>query len=301
MANITTTQLNDSIATLIAAEVLGYLQANTVLARLVARDTDFVPAEKGQTIQIPVAGSLAANDKAQGAAVTLQQPADSNVQVTLNKHKEVSFLLEDYAAALARPAWFEIYMQQGVDTIVEQIEGDIAALYSGLSQSIDATGASGPLALADFTEARRLLNAAKAPLTNRFAVLHEDAEKEFFGIEEAINDSYRDSLGGAMAESYTGRFAGFRTFMSQKIAIAAGECKNLFLHKNALILAMRALPLAPQGAGVIQKVMQEDGVMIRVTVSYNPDYLGVQVTVDVLYGVAELRDSHGVVVRTTEL
>ncbi len=301
MGNITTTQLNDSIATLIAAEVLGYLKANTVLAQLVARDTDFVPAEKGQTIQIPVAGSLTANDKAQGSAVTLQQPADSSVQVTLNKHKEVSFLLEDYAAALSRPTWFEIYMQQGVDTIVEQIEGDIAALYSGLSQSIDATGANGPLDLADFTEARRLLNAAKAPLTNRYAVLHEDAEKQFFGIEQAINDSYRDALGGAMAESYTGRFAGFRTFMSQKIATAATECKNLFFHKNAFVLAMRALPLAPQGAGVIQKVMQEDGVMIRVTVSYNPDYLGVQVTVDVLYGVAELRDSHGVVVRTTEL
>lgn len=301
MANITATQLNDSIATIIAAEVLGYLKANVVMARLVARDTDFTPAEKGQVVQIPIAGTLSANDKAQGSVVTLQQPADDKIQVTLNKHKEVSFLLEDYAAAMARPNWFEIYLQQGIAVISEQLDGDLTALYSGLSQSIDATGASGPLDLADFTESRRLLNAAKAPLSQRFAVLHEDAEKEFFGIEEAINDSYRASLGGALADAFTGKFAGFMTFVDQKIATAASECKNLFFHKNALVLATRSLPLAPSGAGVIQRVMEEDGLMIRVTVSYSADYLGVQVTVDILYGVAELRDSHGVVVRTTEL
>lgn len=299
--NITTTQLNDSIATIIAAEVLGYLRANCVLAGLVARDTDFEPATKGQTIQIPIAGTLAASDKAQGSAITLQQPADDKVTVTLNKHKESSFLIEDYARTLAKPNWFDIYMQQSIDVIIEQMESDLAALYSGLSQSIDATGAAGPLDLADFTEARRLLNAAKAPLTNRVAVLHEDAEKQFFAIEEAINDSYRASLGGALAESYTGKFAGFYTFMSQKIATAASECKNLFMHKNALVLAQRPLPSAPQGAGVIQKVMEEMGYMVRVTVSYDHDYLGLKVTVDTLYGVAELRDSHGVVVRTDEL
>ena len=38
--NITSAELNDSIATIIAAEALGYLQANTVLAQLVSRDWD---------------------------------------------------------------------------------------------------------------------------------------------------------------------------------------------------------------------------------------------------------------------
>jgi hypothetical protein len=47
--------------------------------------------------------------------------------------------------------------------------------------------------------------------------------------------------------------------------------------------------------------MDEDGMGLRTTVSYNADHLGVQVTIDVLYGVAELRDNHGVVVRTTEI
>ena len=61
----------------------------------------------------------------------------------------------------------------------------------------------------------------------------------------------------------------------------------------------RPLPTAPEGMGAVQTVMAEDGIAIRVTMSYSPDYLGVQCTVDVLYGVAELRDEFGVVVLTS--
>jgi len=40
----------------------------------------------------------------------------------------------------------------------------------------------------------------------------------------------------------------------------------------------------------------ESGIVLRVLYAYNPTYLGVQVTMDVLYGVAELRDEAGIVV-----
>ena len=50
-----------------------------------------------------VSGALTVNDKAANTAVTLQTPDDSAVSVTLNKHKEVSFLIEDIARAFARP------------------------------------------------------------------------------------------------------------------------------------------------------------------------------------------------------
>lgn len=301
MATITTTQLNDSIPTIIAAKALGYLQSNTVLARLVARDWDDEVARYGQTVQIPFTGALSANSKAEGGTVTLQQPADTSISVALNQHKEVSFLLEDYGKALARPDVLDTYIADGMAVLAEQIDADLAALYSGLSQTIAALSGNGGLKESDFREARRLLNSAKAPLAHRVAVLHEDAEKEFWGIEKFVNADYRQSIGGALAGAYGGRAFGFDVFLDQKIATAAGQCKNLFFHRNALVLATRPLPPAPAGAGVIQRVMSEDGLGLRVTLSYNPDYLGVQVTVDVLYGVAELRDTFGVVVSTTEL
>lgn len=297
MANITTTEVNDSMATIIAAEALGYLKANTVLARLVARDWDDQVATHGQSVAIPFTGSLSVNDKAANTVVTRQTPADTKVTVTLNKHKEVTFLIEDIAAALARPDYLNAYMADGMAVLSEQIDGDIAALYSGLSQSIDA---SAGLTEANFRNARRLLNVAKAPLANRYAVLNEDAEYELLGIEKATNRDYVEALGQTAANSFTGRFAGFDIFMCQKI-VTSTTVKNLFFQRNAFVLVTRPLAAVGNGMGVIQKTMNEDGIGVRVTLGYDKDHLGMQCTIDCLYGVAELRDNHGVTVLTADL
>ncbi|MCL4867761.1 MAG: hypothetical protein KJ063_02235 [Anaerolineae bacterium] len=296
MPNITTTQLG-TIPTIVAATALGYLKNNTVLARLVARDWDNEVAAYGQTIKIPYPGTLTANDKAQGSAITLQQPTAGEYTATLDKHKEVSFLIEDFARFLARPDWFKTYMETAMMVLAEQIDGDLAALYAGFSQTIDA---SGGLAEANFRLARRYLNTAKAPLSQRYAVLHEDAEYEALGIERIVNRDYAEALGSMAANSYVNRVFGFDVFMSQSIKTAT-TLKNLFFHRNAMALVTRPLAIAPEGMGVMQRTMNEDGVGLRVTLSYDHNYLGGKVTLDVLYGVAELRDNHGVVVSTTDL
>jgi len=297
VANITTTAVDDGLATIIAAEALGYLKSNTVLARLVARDWDDNVASYGQAVKIPFTGSLTVNDKSADTVITLNAPTDTNVTVTLNKHKEVSFLIEDIARFLARPDYQAQYIADGMAKVAEQIDGDIAALYSGLSQTIDATAG---LSEAHFRQGRKLLNTAKAPLGQRYAVLHEDAEYEFLGIEKAVNRDYAQSLGEAAAAAMAGRFMGFDVLLDQNIKTSTSQ-KNLFIHRNAFALVTRPLATAPEGMGVIQRVMDEDGMGLRVTLSYSHDYLGCKVTIDTLYGVSELRDNHGVVVSTTDL
>lgn len=296
ISSIDVTQAAEAIPVVVAARALESLKSNTVLARLVARNWDSDVAEYGDTVNIPIPGALTAQDKTAGNAVTLQNTALTKAQVVLNQHKHVSFLIEDVAAALSRPELLSIYMDEGIKRIAEQIDSDLAALYSGFSQSIDATTGLGE---ATFREARRLLNAAKAPLSDRFAVLNEDAEAEFLGIDKAVKEEYRGSLGGAVADAYAGRFMGFNVHMDQQVAVVTGEVKNLFGHKNAAVLATRPLPQVPNGMGVMQTVMSEDGIGLRVTLGYSQNYLGLQCTIDVLYGVAELRDDHGVVVRTS--
>ena len=96
-------QLNDSTPAIVAAQALGYLKANAVFAQLVARDWDNEVVQYGGSVVIPFLGALTANDKAANTAVTLQSPADTGVTVTLNKHKEVSFIIEDIGRAVARP------------------------------------------------------------------------------------------------------------------------------------------------------------------------------------------------------
>jgi hypothetical protein len=300
MANITLSEVGDALATMIAAEALGYLKANTVLARLINRNFDSLVATRGQTVKIPFTGGLVVNDKVANTAVTRQTPDDSSVSVTLNKHKEVTFLIEDVARAMASVDYLNAYLKDGMGVVSEAIDGDIAALYSGFSQTIDATSG---LSKATFREARRLLNAAKATQAGRVAVLHEDAEAEFLDITEATNRDYAESLGQAKADGASGRFMGFDVFMDQQIKVVAGTpstCKNLFFQRDAAVLVTRPLAADGDGMGVIQRVMDEDGVGVRVTLGYDKDLLGIQCTIDVLYGVAELRDSHGVVVSSAE-
>jgi hypothetical protein len=90
-------------------------------------------------------------------------------------------------------------------------------------------------------------------------VLHEDAEYEFLGIEKAVNRDYAQSLGGAAAAiGIPARFMGFDVLLDQNIKTSTSQ-KNLFIHRNAFALVTRPLAAAPDGMGVIQKVMDEDG------------------------------------------
>lgn len=296
--SIGTGQLGDSIPTVVAAQALGYLKANTVMSRLVARNWDNEVAQYGQTINIPYGGTLTANAKAAGTAITLNQADDAKYTVTLNQHYEVSFLLEDIGKALARPDWLSTYTTQAVKVLAEKIDATLTALYSGFSQTIDATTGLGE---DDFRNARRYLNSAKAPLSERFAVLHEDADFEVLGIERAINRDFAEALGSAAADSYINKFVGFQMFLDQQIVATGGQCKNMFFHRDAIVMASRPLAMAAPGMGVVQTVMDEDGLGLRVTMSYDHDYLGAKVTVDCLWGVAELRDNHGVTVSTDEI
>jgi hypothetical protein len=58
------------------------------------------------------------------------------------------------------------------------------------------------------------------------------------------------------------------------------------------------MPEAPSGTGIAQHTVVDpmSGLVLRVSLSYNANNLGVQCTTDILYGVAKLRDEKGFVV-----
>jgi len=302
MANITVNEVADAIPTIVAAEALGYLKANTVLARLVSRDWDNEVAQYGQTISIVKPGSLVANDKAANTEVTLQAPSATKAQITLDKHKEASFLIEDVARFLSRPDMRERYIEAAMGAVSEQVDADIAALYAAAGNTIDA---SGGLTEAHLRQTRKLLNSAKLPLRDRYFVVHEDAEYELLGIDRFVNRDYAELRGAPprLEEAYLGRYAGFDYFMDQMIVEVSGSPnlrENIAFQRYAIALASRPLPAAPQNYGVQQVVMGEDGLGVRVTMSYSHKNLGYLTTIDLLYGVGAVRPEGIVAVATAE-
>lgn len=299
MANITVTEAGPFIPEIWAATALGTLKANAVMARLVNRNFENAVAQFGDTVNTAKRGALSVNDKAANTAVTLQTPSASTVQAILNKHKEVSFIVEDVAAAQSNQNIILGYVQDGMIKIAEKIDSDLLALQSGFSATPIAATAG--ITAATITEARRVLNSKKVPLTDRYIVWHEDAEKELLALAQFTNAQYDPSNADALQEATLGRKYGFTHVLDQQVVVATAVCKNLAFHRDAMVLVTRPLPAVPDGLGARSAIMEEDGIGIRVTYSYNPSHMGVQVTLDILYGVAELMDDFGVVITSTEV
>ena len=291
-----TTEAN-VIPIIIAAHTLGALKSNMALLGLVNKNYRNEVAAKGDTVDIGVRGTLSVNDKADNTDVTMQAPTTTKLSVQLDKYKEVTYGIEDIARMQASNDAILEYANDAAIILLEQMESDIAALYSGFSQTIDDTTGLGE---DDFREARRQFNSAKVPTRGRWAVLHEDAEYEALAIEKLINKDYKESLGNIMGANYIGDFAGFSIFMDQNIKVASSVCKNLFGHRDAIALISRPMRVT-KSPNVVQVVMQEDGISLRVTQWYDPNGKAEVMSIDTLYGVAELRDNHAIVVSTTEI
>jgi hypothetical protein len=69
---------------------------------------------------------------------------------------------------------------------------------------------------------------------------------------------------------------------------------NLAFTKNALGLVIRRLPQPLPGTGAIAEYAEMGNFGVRVIMSYQPNTLAQQFTVDVLYGTAVLRNGFGV-------
>ena len=73
---------------------------------------------------------------------------------------------------------------------------------------------------------------------------------------------------------------------------------NLAFTKDAIGLVIRRLPQPLPGTGAIAEYAELGNFGMRVTMSYQPNTLAQQFTVDVLYGVGVLRNSFGVQVNS---
>lgn len=295
MADITRASAAAFIPQIWANTALEILRNKVVAAKLVTRDSDVAAFQVGDTLNIPYPGAFTANDKAANTAVTLQVPTATTTTVVLNKHKEASFLVEDAARATANQDLIARYMEAAVIPLAEQIESDILGLYSTFTNSVGTSGTD--LTAATIRLARKKLNDNKAPQDGRVMIVSDKDEIAILG-DSALQNYFAFSQASGVAEGSIGRLYGFDIYQSQLVPVVTTSTKNLAFHPGAIILAMRGLPDAPAGTGAQTSVVQDavSGLTLRVTMAYNAANLGVQVTVDVLYGVAKLRDEKAVVV-----
>jgi hypothetical protein len=284
------------IPEIVANVALGRLRNSSVLLPTVTRNSELTPATVGKKILVPRRGTVTSHDKVAGTAVTPQNPMATQVEVTLDTHKEVTFILEDVAAAMANPDALNGYVEDGMIELAERIDAAIIAEYAKFDGSVGVAGTDVDADLV--VDARKVLNDAKAPLSERYLVVSTKDEAALLKEEKFTSAQIIADAGQAMREAFLGRKYGFNILVHQGIVETGSSpsaTHNIAYQRGAIVVATRPLPLAPEGMGAKAAYVQdpESGLGIRVTYSYDTDLLGLKVTLDVLYGVDSLRSEFG--------
>lgn len=258
-------------------EVLMFVKSNLVLVPLI-KHYDADVKSSGQTLEIPNVSAISANLKSQNTVVTLNYTTETKTTITLNKHYESSFVIEDLVKIQSAFDLRSDYTQAAAYAISEKIDFNLA---TDMTSSFTKYGAYGT-ALNDnlILTVNRYLSENKAPRTDRSIVVHPKGEAEMLAIDKFVR---HDALGTgeAIKNGKLGTIYGAEVFMSQNLVYldtATDEYNHLFFHKEAWAIAMQLEP--------------------RTQAQYKQEHLGWLVTVDVLYGHVALRSGFGFVMKS---
>ncbi|MCW5963460.1 MAG: hypothetical protein KIT83_05430 [Bryobacterales bacterium] len=303
MPAITSANLAQAIVKLVAADALPALMGNLVMGNLVNRDFEPSLANSGDTVNVPIPPVLTANNLAEGGVVQSQNPNLGNAQIVLDTHVEASFQIPDITKVLAVPDLLSLYMQPALVAIAERIEGDLLGLYSQFTaNAMVGTGGTAITEAVIDTAETRLFEAKVPPTAPKYLVVDSGT---YSTMRQIPRFSEYGSVGEAglktMVEGSVGRIKDFYVFRSQfvkKTGVTPVTTQNIAFSRDAIGLVIRRLPRPLPGTGAIAEYAEFGNFGMRVVMSYKPDTLSQQFTVDVLYGKGVLRNGFGVQVRS---
>jgi len=303
MPAITSTNVAQAIVKLVAADALPALMGNLVMGNLVNRNFEPSLAQSGDTVNVPIPATLVANNISEGGSVVTQNPNLGNAQIVLNTHAEATFQIPDVTRILAVPDLLRLYMQPAVTALAEKMETDLLSLYTQFTSNSPVGTGGAALTEASVDLAETALFNAKVPASaSKYLVVSGDAYGQLRQIPRFSEFQTAGDAGlRALVDGTVGKLKDFFVFRSQfvvKTGSGPVTTNNLAFSTNALGLVVRRLPQPIPGTGAIAEYAELGNFGLRVIMSYQPNTLAQQFTVDVLYGVGVLRNNHGVQVRS---
>jgi hypothetical protein len=302
MPAITSANLANAIVKLVAADALPALMGNLVMGNLVNRDFEPTLAKAGDTVNVPIPPTLTANNIADGAAVVTQNPNIGNAQIVLNTHAEATFQIPDVTKIVAVPDLLKLYMEPAIIAIAEKVESDLLNLATSFTSNTPLGAAATPITEQLIDDAESALFTAKVPAAMEKYLMVDAAQYSVLRQLSRFSEYQKAGDAGikAVINGMLGRLKDFYVFRSQFIRKSGTPLTtfNLAFAKNALGLAIRRLPQPLPGTGAIAEYAEMGNFGVRVVMSYQPDTLSQQFTVDILYGASVLRNSHAVQVRS---
>jgi hypothetical protein len=201
----------------ILANGLLALREAAVMPRLVTSDYGDAAAQKGSTIDIPVAKAQTAADVTPGPT---HSSAASNtpglVQVSLDQWKKTDFFLTDKEMVeIDRDRHFvPMQTSEAVRALGNAMDTHIHSQYTGIYGFVGTAGTVPFSTVATATDARKVLNNQLAPMRPRNIVINPDAEAQALQLA-AYRDVEKAGDRDVPIEGEIGRKLGFDHFMTQ--------------------------------------------------------------------------------------
>ncbi len=226
------------------------LKNSLVASSLPYRDmrADFTAAKVGETVKIKKPATFEAKDFT--STIDVQSATETSVDVTLDKHKDVSFeigakertlTLEDFSRQLIQPA---------VTALAEALNAYILGKYTDFNLFYSDTAF--PSTIAKLAKISEIMDIAKVPLTGRSAIISPTAKTSLLGIEAFHNASIRGAAGQtAIQEAQIGRALGLNWLMDQQVPThTAGTFASGTPATNGAVLAGATTMNINGGSGV---------------------------------------------------
>lgn len=228
---------------------------------------------KGDTINVPGISNLSANAKSANSQVTLNAPTETSTILTISRHDECSFLIEDILKTQSSYNLMNYYTGKAGYAIGSLIDSRLNALVAGFSQTLGSTGTDiGDQAIRDAIE---LLDLANAPPEDRNLVVYPDQKNALFAIEKYFRADFRnEGNSSVLVKGKFGEIYGVPVSVTTNIGTSGGARLNTMFHKEAVACAVQ---LGPRTQG-----------------DYIIEYLGTLTVIDAIYGMTETRDPFGV-------
>lgn len=284
--------MSNSLGTLAPAELIGRRIIDTLLAEYpflsqIGADFSDEKAEFGRAIVVQTPGTFTAGDYTRANGYALMDASQSEVSLTIDKHKYVTFGFDDQERSSTAVPLVERFAQAGAAALGTALVTDLMALILNAAFANKTTCAATSFDRSVIIEMGTALNTRKVPSVGRVAVLNS----EYFGalIEDAALVANPGSPSDAVRSGVLGNVHGFRTFEFPQLPANAENLTGFALQPGALLMATR-VPAPPADGtfnGEISTVSDEkSGLSLQVRTWYDP-LKGLEYrTFTLMYGVA---------------
>lgn len=202
-----------------ANESLLILEEEMVMGNLVHRDFTNEVANFGDTVHTRKPGEFVAVRKTNADSVTNQDVDSTDVEVKLNQHVHVSFVIKDGEQTVAFKNLVDLYlrpaMQANARLLDQSLAGQAIQFLSNTRGGLGQLSSSN--AQAYIVDARDLMNQNKAYAQGRNLVLASNSEAQFLKTDLFTSAEKVGDGGKAIRDASLGRKFGFETFMDLNV------------------------------------------------------------------------------------